>query len=367
MALAETTAGLAETLTALAERTAALAEMLTALAEKMDALAEMLTAVAENTDAVAEMLTALAENTATRFSGTCSNIGRREGRGAAEHTSTRSFTHSQRISMQKTQIKTLEAGRRVQAMLNSHPDSIGKAVTPKQRAELDTAVAQLATFQLTQGTSTQTAVGETALQKSQRQALYDDFLHPIAAIARRALLAVPEYPAFLKSSRDFRKTQFAADATIVADLVAKYEPQFIENGMPADFIARMRESIAALQSSEQSRGLSVGSRSGATAALIAAETELRNILKTLDIVFRTRIGADPALQADWKATKRILKPAVSPNPTGTPPVPAPVTPVVQPPAMPVTSGDASKTTPADQPPTPAGITTTPTKSTSTLS
>jgi hypothetical protein len=118
--------------------------------------------------------------------------------------------------MQKTQLKTLEAGRRVQALLNSHQDSIGKAVTPTQRAQLDTAVALLASFQVTQGTSRDTAVGETALQQNQRQFLYDEFLHPIAAIARRVLLAVPEYPAFLKSTRDFRKTRFAADATIVA-------------------------------------------------------------------------------------------------------------------------------------------------------
>jgi hypothetical protein len=171
--------------------------------------------------------------------------------------------------MQKTQIKTLEARRRVQATLSSHPARIVKAVTPKRRADLDMAVAQLAMFQVTQGTSKHTAVGETALQQSQRQALYDGFLHPIAAIARRALIVVPEYPAFLRSSRSFRKTQLAADATMVAHLVAKYERQFIENGLPADSIARMRVLIGALQASEESPGLSVGSRNDSMTALIA--------------------------------------------------------------------------------------------------
>ena len=42
--------------------------------------------------------------------------------------------------MQKTQLMTLEAGERVQAFLQANAETIGKAVTPTQRAQLDAAL-----------------------------------------------------------------------------------------------------------------------------------------------------------------------------------------------------------------------------------
>src|SRR4051812_31856504 len=101
--------------------------------------------------------------------------------------------------MQGTQFMTLDAGIRVQGILDANPDTIGKAVQPTHRAELDAAVARLSTSIVTQATLKDTVLGATADQQSQRQVLYDDFLHPIATIARRVRADLPEYPALITS------------------------------------------------------------------------------------------------------------------------------------------------------------------------
>jgi orotidine-5'-phosphate decarboxylase len=52
--------------------------------------------------------------------------------------------------MKRTQLKTLDAGRRVQGFLDMHVGDIGSTVTGLVRSQLDEAVGQLFTLHLAQ-------------------------------------------------------------------------------------------------------------------------------------------------------------------------------------------------------------------------
>lgn len=221
--------------------------------------------------------------------------------------------------MQLTQFKTLDAGRRVQGFLDRLFAALGYAVAAAVRARLDKAVAQLAAYQLEQGMSRGTALGETSSQAALRQSIYDRFMSPICTIAKRLLPLVPEYDRLTITSLSLyngRVGEFYTDANNLADASAKYEALLIDNGLPKDFIAQLRAAIGQLDASSGAREDHLVNKVKATAGLGEMDKAVRDAIAILNAVLKPILKANPTIQAEWAASKRIKQTAVTPNPTG---------------------------------------------------
>ncbi len=90
----------------------------------------------------------------------------------------------------------------------------------------------------------------------------------------------------------------------------------MDNGLPADFIAQLRAGITAIEASAAARGRQRSRRAAATKGLMAADKALRETIDSLNRVLKPALATNPALLADWTASKRVRQLAVTPLPTG---------------------------------------------------
>ena len=237
--------------------------------------------------------------------------------------------------MLATQVRTLDAARRVQVFLDTEAAAIGKAVPPTLRAMLDDAVTQLTAFQFQQGTAEGTAMGETANQVVLRDDLYTRFMAPVATTAKIELRNTPEFPNLVVPAVARRKIDFLATANKFADAAAKHEALLVQHGMPTDFLTQLHAAIAQAAASADARDRSLGLKKAATDGCVTAAKAIRDRIGQLD---RTLTGAFPKktpLLADFRATRRIRVVPVTPLPTGSTvvtPAPQPTTPPEVPPA-----------------------------------
>jgi hypothetical protein len=246
-------------------------------------------------------------------------------------------------SMQSTQFPVLDTGRRVQGFLDAQAAAIGTAVPATLRAELDDGVTQCGAFQLEQGASTSAAKGETSRQQLIRDDLYARFLHPVEGVAKKklkGLATVTELASLVISSAFRHSNKLLSKATELADAAAKYEKVFVDNGLAADFIAQLRVGIAEVTASEAARVRQLSRRAAATTGLATSDKAIRATVDSMNRVLRPALKKNPALLADWMASKRIRQLAVTPIPTGS--VSTSAGPATQPPS----AGPATPTTPA---------------------
>jgi len=239
--------------------------------------------------------------------------------------------------MQSKQSPVFGTGRRVQGFLDAQAATVGDIVPAALRAELDDGVAKGAAFELAQGASSSAAKGETARQQLIRDDLYARFIHPIDGIAKKKLkgqVSVTELASLIISSAFRHSNTLLTKATELADAAAKYEKTFIDNGLPADFIAQLRAGIAEITASEAARVRQLSRRAAATTGIATADKAVRDTIDSMKRVLKPALKTNPALLSDWMASKRIKQPAVTPIPTG---------------SVNTSAGPATPTTPASPP------------------
>jgi hypothetical protein len=241
--------------------------------------------------------------------------------------------------MQATDVRALDAGRRVQVFLDTQAAALGKAVAPSLRAKLDDSVTQLAGFQNEQGTADGAARGATANQAALRDDLFQKFMVPIARAAKIALKNAPELPKLVVSALARRKADFVSTANQFAEAATKDAQVFVDHGMPTDFLTQLQAEIALVTASADAQGRAIARRIAATAGCTAQAKAVKGNIGLLDGVIKPALKGNTALLADWQASKRIRQPAVTPLPTGTTvvapttasaPTPTPATPPAPP-------------------------------------
>jgi hypothetical protein len=151
--------------------------------------------------------------------------------------------------MKTTEVRTFDAGRRVQGFLDTNAPTIGTAVPPSLRAKVDAAVSQLVQFELDQEAATAAANGETVNQAALRSDLFKHLVAPIGRVAKINLRQSTDLPALVVPAAAQRRSDFVAKVNSLADTASKYEPMFIDHGLPADFIAQIRAGATAVAAS----------------------------------------------------------------------------------------------------------------------
>jgi hypothetical protein len=234
--------------------------------------------------------------------------------------------------MLATEVRTLDAGRRVQVFLDAQAAAIGTVVSASLRAMLDAAVTQLVGFQAQQGTAEGTAKGETVNQAALRDDLYTRFMVPIGRTAKVELRSTPEYPMLVVPAVARRKIDFLAVANKFADAAAKHVDLLVQHGMAADFLTQLQAALAQTAASADARDRNLALKKSATEGCAVATKAVRDKIGQLDGILRAAFKKNTPFLADWLASKRVRQVPVTPLPGGGVVTPAATVPPTVPPA-----------------------------------
>ncbi len=218
--------------------------------------------------------------------------------------------------MELKQNNIFDTGRRVQTLLASESAALGPTVPAPLQAQLDTAMTQLATSAQDQESLASSVRGEAASQVTMRKALRVDFLTPMGRIARHALRNSPDLEALVVPASVTRKGDFMNKVNAVAGAAAKHEKDFVDHGMPADFIARLDTAVGALNASIDTRGKQKGLLTQAGKGIKDSTKAVRDVLHVMDGIMRSALKQNQPLLANWIATKRVQATVVTPLPGG---------------------------------------------------
>src|SRR3954471_11938792 len=182
----------------------------------------------------------------------------------------------------------------------------------------------------TQTGSAVAAKGATARQRALRATLRNNHMHPVATVAKLLLSDVPEIGALAVKATTLGTPQLVAAAQGMADAAGPYEHVFIQNGLPDDFIPKLRGAADNLTASLSGQQQSRAAVSGAVQSMRVQEGRVRKLIQLLNALVVPKLGTDAMLLAKGKAARAInnatpttaFQSSVSGASTGTPSAPA---------------------------------------------
>jgi hypothetical protein len=238
---------------------------------------------------------------------------------------------------------TLLALRRIQGFLDNYAPALGTIPTSGVRLELDASVVTLTAHAVAQKTSKAKVIGATGKLKELRSDLMQGQMAPIATIAKAKIPGTPELAALQMPSKDIHSQALITAATAMGNTAAPYAATFTGQGLPADFLARLKNAAAALQSAIDGRS---AVKTTGVAATTGAKSEVqlaRAVIKQINAMVVPLLAGNPTLLSAWKNTKAITsKPGVPLGSTQT------ITTTV--PAAPTTATPAPTATPSTSTP-----------------
>ena len=207
------------------------------------------------------------------------------------------------FARQKQIMASLE---RVQDFLDAFPLPNAPAKFAERRGALDASVGKLRVLLGEQSSGRREAIDSTKRQAAARLALVESDLKPINRIARAML---PHEPAIQKAfalpSAQVSSPKLIAEATGIRGSAAKYEQVFVENGRPADFLARLDASIEVVRQSLLVRARSVGQHVGARAGVSQTLKEAQGFVRILDAMVQDAFAGNADVLAKWRVAKRV--------------------------------------------------------------
>jgi len=128
---------------------------------------------------------------------------------------------------------------------------------------------------VTQASSKTSSKGATTLQAKLRVSLRNNFMKPVATVAKLFAGNVPEIDALSMPKKQLSSAALVASAHAMADAAEKYSDTFTKNGLPQDFVAQLRSGGGGFTTSSPptasaSSGASSSGRSTAAAAAATA-------------------------------------------------------------------------------------------------
>jgi hypothetical protein len=98
-------------------------------------------------------------------------------------------------------------------------------------------------------------------------------------------------------------------AQVYADAAAAHVQEFIQCGMPEDFLARLRTSADELRVQMQTQESGKRLRNTATSEIALAQAEILQLLTRLDPMMENLFRESPALRSAWYTVRRVHKAA----------------------------------------------------------
>lgn len=250
--------------------------------------------------------------------------------------------------MQGRQGTVLETLQQVQQFLDDNGTILDTVNQSGARKRLDEIVAQIGTHAVAQVGGRRASIGETAKQHQLRLALRSDHMRSIAVIAGQKLREKPEFTDLRLPAWNLRGPALTAAARDMANAAEKYTDLFVQEGLPADFVAQLRTAADLLDQSMIARGQGKGQRAGATTGLVSETKRARANIRLLDSLVRPKLGINDQLLRQWEVASHIRRPRTpqsktsgDPTPTSTPTATSTTTPPAPTPAAGATAVPAA--------------------------
>jgi hypothetical protein len=207
--------------------------------------------------------------------------------------------------MRNTQSAVVMALRQVQDFMTTHADQLGNLNESDARTALDDVEATLSGYAASQTSARGGRKAAIARQSVLKNALLVKYLRPIAAIAEAQLDHAPDFAELTLPKPLSTISQLLAAATAMGNAAAKYRDTFVKAGMTPTFLAELEAAANALQHNTTSKSKAVSSHIGATSGLKVATKQAHKVVKQLNALIEAQLASNPALLAQWKATKRF--------------------------------------------------------------
>lgn len=219
--------------------------------------------------------------------------------------------------MKKRQKQVIEAFQRVQDFLSVYPPPNPPAKYAEQKAALDASVQRLLALTGDQYAGLRQKLDDTREQQKLRARLRADHLKPISRIAKAMLSSDPEIQKALAMPEPrLASTTLAAVAEGMRKIATKYEQLFVDNGRPADFLARLDAAIAALRQCVVARSGNVRLHVGAKHGLTEELRNGRKAVQMLDAMVEDAFAGNGEVLARWRVAKRVQESPGAPRATG---------------------------------------------------
>lgn len=224
--------------------------------------------------------------------------------------------------MDRRVLKALGGLGQVGRFLDDNADAMAFINEGGARASFDGAVQRLASAAETQGTHTMAAVGGTSGQAEAALALRRQHIVPAVKMAIKKVPAAAQLKGVYVPPRGVTGAALSMHARSLAAALDPFEELLTSNGLPADFLERMRAAAATLDEALNIRHTHVRTRQEATSGVSVQVEEVRADLQVVDALVRSVISdKDPRL-AQWKGIVRYVRRALARGPVEAP-VPAP--------------------------------------------
>jgi len=209
--------------------------------------------------------------------------------------------------MNKRQKQLLQAFRRIQVFLDANPSVAQTANESPSRRTLDGVVANLGTHAASQDHSRIRSRSETQKKVEFKVELRKRHMLPIARIARvNGFTDLKDIGALRAPDAGVDVEALLASAEAMATAATPFTEQFIAEGLPKDFIDRLRAAATAVRQSLDGREYSEGLRSGATAGLKAEARRGRGAVNVLDSLLEPQLAGNAKLLAEWRRARRVV-------------------------------------------------------------
>jgi len=213
----------------------------------------------------------------------------------------------------KNQTQVLQWARRVRDFLIGHDIKSEVAELTPLRQELDDTLGQLTADAAAQEAVTKQSRVQTTEIRQLRKTLRDTHLKPIVRMSRTMELEINGSKiTFVLPNPVVNSERLAAAGDAMVTALNVLGPQFTARGFASNFVEQLSTATKALRTAVDQRAAQVSRRTGTTAAMVAHETRLTQLVRVIDTLVRPVIETDPELLATWEnvvALPRSSKPA----------------------------------------------------------
>jgi hypothetical protein len=212
------------------------------------------------------------------------------------------------------QTQVQESLERVRALIEAYP-ATDQPGFETAKAALEEALTRLREYASVQISGRDLGRAELRRRDQLVTRLRDRHMRPIVTIARAQIEPTSDVrlPAALRmphGNRSVTRVLHAADAMIEA--ARQFEPVFVANGLPGDFLARFQGARDALEEVVAARARLMGEYIGAGKGLQVQLRRGRRAVDRLDAVMRAAFEGEEAILTAWRNAKRVQKrPGVS--------------------------------------------------------
>jgi hypothetical protein len=234
--------------------------------------------------------------------------------------------------MNKSQQARLTALQRIQVFMGANAAALGTVSKSTSATDLDTAVTALVQYVAQQALAEKLAISSKLVKDAARDDLRVNHMQPIAAIAKKKLSTTADIQALSLPHKNTADIVLIGEGTAMANAAALYTQVFLDQQLPADFIAQLQAAVQAVRNAVDAQSKASLAVNDATKSVKAQLTVTSTDVKVLNGLVVKQLKPNPGLKESWKNAKRVHVVAVQPTPTPAP-APTPVatpTPVVTP-------------------------------------